>query len=150
MHKLENDKVYRHFIERSRLSGWKKFFLYGATAVLWLSGLIWVLFRFYGNNSYVEPLSMKVHGAAAMAFLLVLGSLISTHMRRGWVLKRNRVSGVIIASVCASLTITGWILYYLATENVRNAVSLIHWIVGLALPLIIYLHILAWRWEQNR
>jgi hypothetical protein len=157
-HKIEQDKVYKHFIERTRLGELHKIFLYGATGLLWLSGLVWVLFHYFGVHqgefgevrSPLEPWSLKIHGAAAMAFLLVLGSLISGHIRRGWALKRNRLSGVIVTSTCGVLILSGWILYYLATENVRNAVSLIHWIVGLLLPLLIYLHILAWRWEQKR
>ncbi len=97
----------------------------------------------------MEPLAMRVHGAAAMFFLVVLGSLVSVHMRRGWVLKRNRFSGVIIASVCLAQPITGWILYYVASEQLRDVVSPLHWIIGLSLPLVIVLHILAWRWEQK-
>ncbi len=142
-HKLEQDKVYKHFIERTRLGEWHKIFLYAATGLLWLSGLIAKARPSWG------PLSMKIHGAAAMGFTLVLGSLISVHIRRGWVLRRNRFSGVFLTSICALLIVTGWILYYQANETLRNAASLVHWTVGLGLPLLIYLHILAWRREQE-
>jgi hypothetical protein len=157
MHRLEQDKVYKHFIERTKLGELQKIFLYSATGLLWLSGLVWVLFHYFGgrqgdfgNVSSVEPMSLKIHGAAAIFFTLVLGSLIPVHLRRSWVLKRNQPSGVFITTVCGVLIVTGWILYYLATERTRNAVSLIHWTIGLALPLIIYLHILAWKLEQKR
>lgn len=157
-HLLEQDKIYKHFIERTRLGEWHKIFLYGATGILWLSGLVWVLFHYFGVRSGefgevrspMESLSLKTHGAGAMAFMLVFGSLISVHIRRGWVLKRNRLSGFLLTTTCGLLVTTGWILYYLATERVRNVVSLFHWILGLGLPALIYLHILAWRWEQNR
>jgi hypothetical protein len=157
-HKLEQDKVYRHFIERTRLGSLHKLFLYGSVGALWLSGLIWLLFHYFGRHQGdfgdmplpIEPLMLKIHGAFAMAILLVLGALASAHIRRGWVLKRNRPSGVVITSACAALAISGWMLYYVANEQARNFVSAAHWIVGLALPLIIVLHILMWKWEQNR
>ena len=157
-HKLEEDKVYKHFIERTRLGGVHKLSLYGSTAILWLSGLVWILFHFFGVHpggfgevrSPVEPISLKIHGAAAIIFISVLGSLISTHIRRGWALKRNRPSGVLITTICGFLVGSGWALYYLGSERARNAASLAHWILGLTLPVIIYLHILAWKWEQNR
>ena len=158
VHKLEEDKVYRHFIERTRLGSLHKFFLYSATGLLWLTGLIWLLFHYYGHHqgdfgdmpTPIEPLMMKIHGAAAMGILLVVGALVSAHIRRGWALKRNRLSGVIITAVFALLMVSGWILYYVGGEQVRNVTSVLHWVVGLALPLIIVLHILMWRWEQNR
>jgi hypothetical protein len=157
MHRLEQDKIYKHFIERTRLGAWHKLFLYGATGLLWLSGLTWILFHYFGihpgefglERSPFENLSLKVHGAAAMGFMLVIGSLIPIHLRRGWVLKRNRLSGAILTLGCGVLILTGWALYYLAIEKVRNAVGLFHWILGLLLPLIILYHILAWRDEGS-
>jgi hypothetical protein len=158
VHQIEQDKVYRHFIERTRLGEMHKFFLYSSVGLLWLSGLIWLLFHYFGVHqgdfgdlrSPIEPLVLKIHGGVAMMFLLVLGSLISNHIRRGWVLKRNRLSGVIISSTCAVLTISGWMLYYVGNEHVRDLTGVAHWIVGLAMPLLIWLHILAWKREQAR
>jgi len=158
VHKLEQDKVYRHFIERTRLGGLHKFFLYGGVSLLWLTGLIWLLFHYFGvhqndvggTNSPIEPLMMKIHGAAAMGILLVIGALVSAHIRRGWALKRNRLSGVIITSTFGLLTVSGWALYYVGDERARNVVSIAHWVVGLALPLIVVFHILMWKWEQSR
>ena len=157
MHRLEQDKIYKHFIERTRIGNLHRWILYLTTGVIWLSGLIWILFHYFGVHhtdageihSSMEPLAMKIHGAAAMAFMIVIGSLIPVHVRRGLALKRNLFSGIFLIANCAVLIMTGWVLYYLGTEQIRNVVSLIHWILGLALPLLIYLHILAWKREQS-
>ena len=150
VHKLEEDKVYRHFIERTRLGHWQKFFLYSSVALLWFSGAIWVGVHYLNVPAPLGPLMMKIHGAAAMAALLVLGALISAHIRRGWALRRNRLSGTLVTGAFGFLVATGWILYYVAGERLRDAVSVAHWALGLALPFVIYLHILMWKWEQNR
>jgi hypothetical protein len=156
-HKHERE-VQRQFVERTRLGSVHKFFLYGSVGMLWLTGLIWILFHYFGRRQGdfgdmpmpIEPLMMKIHGAAAMLILLAVGAMSSAHIRRGWVLNRNRPSGALVTSVCAILLVTGWMLYYVASERSRDFVSAAHWIIGLALPLLIYVHILLWKWEQNR
>ena len=157
MHRLVPNKVYRHFIERTRLGGLHKALLYGAVALLWLSGCAWLLFHDVltakgadAGISPMEPLAMKIHGAATMAFIAVFGSLVPMHLRRGWVLRLNRPSGVLITTACLLLMITGWALYYLAGESTRAVVSVVHWVLGLALPLVVVLHILAGRRKLRR
>jgi hypothetical protein len=42
--------------------------------------------------------------------------------------------------VFAALIVSGYLLYYAGDEGLRDKVSLIHWIVGLAVVLVYLLH----------
>ena len=86
---------------------------------------------------------MRVHGISAAAFLIGFGTVLPGHVRRAWSAARNRVTGVIFFSVMLTLTVTGYLLYYVGDEAIRAAMSLVHWVVGLALPLLAVLHV--WR-----
>jgi hypothetical protein len=65
---------------------------YSVAALLFLSGATWVFFEWltehgdHGENSFgqFKSWSLKLHGAGAMAFLVSLGILIPTHIKRAW------------------------------------------------------------------
>lgn len=149
MHRLVSNKVYLHFVERTRLGRLHQGLLYGAVGLLWLTGAIWLIFHYllqgadWGATSSVEPSTMKIHGAAAMVFLAVFGSLVPLHLRRGWVLRLNRPSGIAITAVCLLMAASGWALYYAGGENARAVVSAAHWILGLLFPVVIIAHVMA-------
>ncbi|MBB5202196.1 DUF4405 domain-containing protein [Glaciimonas immobilis] len=89
----------------------------------------------------IEPWTMKLHGAAAMAALFFIGSLLNSHIRRANKAQRNRYSGWTMLALLALLTISGYALYYLASESTRPAWSIGHWTLGLAFPIMLILHI---------
>ena len=72
---------------------------------------------------------------------LLIGSLFHLHMRRAHRAKRNRASGWSMISVMACLIFSGYALYYLANENTHVIWSTVHWAIGLALPVLLVLHI---------
>ncbi len=131
-------------LKKRVLSFIEKRWLYGITAILWLTGTIWFVLHSltpegeYG--SFTQSMLLRIHGIAAMAFLFVLG-IIFHHIPPGWKNKNQRISGVPLLSICVILTLTGWGLYYLGQENWRSAASLIHSALGIVLPLIILAHI---------
>jgi len=84
---------------------------------------------------------MKIHGAAAMAFLMVFGTLLFHHVPAGWEQQRQRPSGSFLLSISSILILTGWGLYYVGAEGLRHDISLVHSILGVVLPLLIFLHI---------
>jgi len=86
---------------------------------------------------------LRVHGAAAMVFLVMLGSLLRGHVRGGWKLHRNRFTGAVLIAFNAALVLTGYGLYYFAGEELRPQLSRLHWLAGVATPVIILWHI--WR-----
>jgi hypothetical protein len=47
------------------------------------------------------------------------------------------------------LTVTGYLLYYAGGEETRPVISLVHWVVGLAVPALLTWHVLSGR-SQTR
>jgi hypothetical protein len=89
--------------------------------------------------------AMKVHGAGAIAILVLIGMLLSSHVRLAWRARRNRANGSIFLSVFAVLIVTGYGLYYAGGERLRMWSSWIHLAVGLALPVFLMIHIFLGR-----
>lgn len=137
-----------------RLQTW----LYGTFAVLFASGLAWWLLHRFGRtegdsdlqSSPLEPWLLKLHGAAAMVSLIVLGTLIPLHMRRGWRARRNRGSGGGMVALCLGLILTGYALYYAGGEGFRALASTVHITLGLAFPTAIVWHIVRGRRTRQR
>ena len=95
---------------------------------------------------WLKPWMLKLHGAAAMAFLVALGILIPTHLKRAWQARRNRAYGGFFVTVIALLVLTGYGLYYFGDDRWRSAASWIHLILGFTAPALLGLHI----WQGRR
>ena len=114
--------------------------LYGVFALLFFSGAAWA----YWNDLVSSPgdfemsakaWAMKIHGAAAMAILVLIGMLLTGHVRFAWRARRNRGKRVAFPERVRFLTVTGYGLYYAGGERLRAWTSWIHLAVGLALPI---------------
>ena len=123
--------------------------LHGCCAVLFLSGALWLIAHWwmalpgeFGDTPHpLEHWSLQLHGAAAMVFLIILGSLVRGHVPVGWRMQRSRPSGVTLLVASAVLIASGWGLYYVGDETVRGWVAGVHEWIGLAGPLLVALHI---------
>ncbi len=139
-----------------RLSRRHERWVYGIGGLLFLSGVGWLIAHYFlakpdafGNSFHPsEPWWLRLHGAAAMGFLLVLGSLFPRHLVPAWRVRRNFRSGLGVIGVMALLIATGYGLYYAAGEQSRPWISAIHWIIGLLAALIVPWH--AWRGKRTR
>ena len=136
--------------EKVRLNPAHRRFLYLTFGMLWLSGVLWLVAEWFKEldlgptRTPLQSQSMKIHGVAMLVYVSMLGTLW-THVRRGFALRASRLSGSVVIAVNVVLTVSGWILYYLANDTVRQWSSLVHWTLGLAvLPLLIG-HILLGR-----
>jgi len=124
-----------------------KSLFYGVFTVLFLTGLAWFLLK----NNETETITtlkfwlIKIHGAAAMLALLVLGWMIPTHIQLGWQRKKNAGTGSVMITACIILVVTGYGLYYFGGESIRNTTSLIHSVVGCLVPVL-----LGWHIRQGR
>ena len=92
-------------------------------------------------SSAAASLVMKVHGAAAMLTLVLLGALLAQHVPAGWTANKNRKSGAILLGAMAWLALTGYLLYYAGGESLRWYAAQSHLWVGIAACAIVALHI---------
>jgi MFS family permease len=133
-----------------RLKRLQKYFLYAVLALLLLSGAAWAYWNYLAASTgdfeiSAKTWAMKIHGAAAMAVLVLIGMLLSAHVKFAWRARRNRANGAFFLGVFAVLTITGYGLYYAGGEQLRAAASWIHLVLGLALPILLLVHIFLGR-----
>jgi hypothetical protein len=130
-----------------RLKRALRLLLYAVLAVLFLSGAAWAWFNYFAVapnefGSIAKSLAMKIHGAGAMAILVLIGMLLTAHVRFAWRAGRNRANGSVFLSAVAVLAITGYGLYYVGGERLRVWTSWIHLAAGLVLPVLLLIHIL--------
>ncbi len=144
-------------IESVRLSPLHQGAVYGATATLAVSGIIWLVLHYflaapgkYGPQIHpLEPWMLRLHGAAAMAGLVIYGSLLPVHIRRAWSARRNIALGIGLAAFMLLLTVTGYLLYYAGDQNTRPVISAAHWLLGLAVPVLLVWHIVSGRMQTR-
>ena len=133
-----------------RLKRLQRYFLYAVLALLFLSGVAWAYWNYLAASpgdfeTGAKTWAMKIHGAAAMAILVLIGMLLTGHVRFAWRARRNRANGSVFLSAFAVLTITGYGLYYAGGERLRAWTSWIHLAVGLVLPILLLIHIFLGR-----
>jgi hypothetical protein len=140
----------RRGLQLSRRHRWS---LYFTGLALLFSGLAWAwLHRLDEAGTAgagwhkLKPWLMKVHGFAALGFVLLLGTLLAVHVRHSWHARRNRANGAFFLSSVALLTFTGYMLYYLGDEKLRDLCSDVHFWLGAVTPLLLIWHI----WSGHR
>ncbi len=125
--------------------------------VLALSGAAWLAIGWLGAGAqpaapagWWRPFSLQLHGAAAMAALLVLGALVPLHVLPSWRSQRNRASGLALCTVMAVLIVSAYGLYYSGDDRWRAALSGVHSWLGLAAPLLIAVRLASWLGRRSR
>ena len=134
-----------------RLTSGHRQWVYWTAAALFASGALWLVFHYFLQaqgefGPAPHPLEhwwLRLHGAAAMLALLVVGSLLPIHVRRGWHQRRNLPLGIALSSAVLLLTLSGYALYYFGGEEARPWISVFHWGIGIASPLALVWHIAA-------
>lgn len=142
----------RNSITLSRRHEW---FAYLVSFAVFGTGAAWAFFHFFaqppnefGVASPAESWLLKAHGAAAMATLLLLGTLLPLHVKFAWRAGRNLRSGLTLLSIFGFLVLTGYGLYYVGGERLRALTSTAHLWVGLALPVLLGIHV--WWGKRTR
>lgn len=120
---------------------------YACGAVLTASGLVWLAVHYAAPpEARGSALALEVHGAAAMAVLFLAGAVAALHVPGAWRERKNRNSGIAVVSWVVLLAVTGFLLYYAGDDSVRETAGVVHWVSGLAAPLLVWLHgSLGWR-----
>ena len=139
----------RRGLQLSRRHRWS---IYIIGLALLITGLAWAwLHRLdeAGNAGgpwrEFKPGLMKIHGFAALGFVLLLGTLLPVHVRHSWHARRNRANGAFFLSSVSILILTGYALYYLGDEKLRALCSDVHFWLGAAIPLLLIWHIWSGR-----
>lgn len=108
--------------------------LYIAAAVVFATGCAWLL------TEQRRTLYLEIHGGATMALLVLIGAVFALHAPAAWREGKNRWSGILVAAVLVTLALTGYLLYYLGDDHARHVASVVHWVVGVAMPVFLALH----------
>lgn len=93
-----------------------------------------------GLPSPWEPMLMRVHGAAMLLMLWLVGRISGTHAQRGWRLRLRRRGGLWMLACVAALTLSGYLLFYWVPEDWRDGVGLVHGAIGLVWALSLLWH----------
>jgi hypothetical protein len=137
-----------------RLSRRHEWFAYAVGAAVFTTGAAWAWLHYWGaspnefGTSPTESWMLKAHGAAAMAVLVLLGTLLPMHVKFAWRAGRNLRTGLSLFGLFGFLVLTGYGLYYVGGERLRSWTSAAHLWVGLALPPLMALHV--WRGKKTR
>lgn len=140
-------------LKSAKLAKWQIRLVVSGGLALWASGALWLWLHYFGQTkgefgpetNPLEPWMMRIHGAAMIAALIALGSLLVVHVWRGWLYRAHRVHGAILLSLVALLTVSGYLLYYASDEWGRPQISIVHWIIGLVMPAAFTWHYIAGR-----
>jgi hypothetical protein len=119
-----------------------------ALLLLWLSGTAWITihYLFPAHTDFgpapnpMEPMLMKIHGAVGVFAVALLGWIAARHVADNWPRSRNRVSGIAVLSAYILLVLSGYALYYLLQDDVREQVGELHEVLGVVSAAIALTH----------
>ena len=125
-----------------KLSPTHKYLTYIGFIMVALSGAVWSLLHDALASQARDLMHnlLVIHGASAFISLMILGALMPQHIRLAWHVKRNRISGGLMAIIALVIVVTGFGLYY-SNEDWREPIKWTHLIVGLVSIAALVLHI---------
>jgi len=137
----------------TRLPKWHEWSIYVTFGLLVASGIAWLVLdrwvriegEFGPEHHPAEHVMLIAHGAAAYALLIAAGALIPIHVKVGWSIRRNLLSGTSLGVTLALLSLSALGLYYLSGEGARAWTSIAHWVIGLAAVPLLLLHVMRGR-----
>ena len=137
----------------TRLPRWHEWSIYVSFGLLVVTGIAWLVLdrwvrvegEFGPEHHPAEHIMLIAHGVAAYAALIAVGALIPVHIRAGWSIGRNLVSGATVAGALLLMSVTALGLYYLSAEGLRSLASLAHWLVGIAAVPLLVIHVVNGR-----
>lgn len=132
--------------------------LYVCSILLLLSGAGWLIAHYFlhGTSDFPgaphpsEVWWLRLHGAAAMGFLIAFGAVLIQHVRSGWRQHVNRISGVVNLVVAIALALSAYGLYYISDDRARAALSVTHWVIGLIAAAALPVHVILGRRQSAK
>lgn len=127
--------------------------VYAVFAVLFVSGFSW----WFADEAQEEspapvawaeaakPVLIRIHGAAAFAFLVVLGTVLAVHAQRAWKAGVNHRTGLLLGGWFGVQAVTGYGLLYLVAAQARDWTGTVHVTLGLLAPVMLAVHVVRGR-----
>lgn len=135
-----------------KLPPWQRRGVYASTVLLTASGLLWLgvhfapaMFQDELAQATAKLWTMRIHAAAALSTLVLVGSLLPMHIPLAWRVARNRTSGSLMVGIMLTLTLTGYALWYAPEGWARQGSAWLHWGLGAGVPLVLVLHVRSGR-----
>ena len=142
----------------NRLPRWHRRAIHALTALLWLSGIAWLVFVYTlappgeetpAPHAYAGT-ALTVHGVAAQVALIAFALVGHAHLRAGWRTREQRKSGIGVGLALTLLAATGLGFYYSANESALPLLRWSHVAIGAALPALVTWHAArAWRLRRG-
>ena len=129
-----------------------------AIVLLLAGGFVTGIAVWWGQTLQMERLAapdwlrpaLVLHGWLFPAQCILFGVLLCHHIRVGWQLRANLLSGFVMEGVFLGLIVTGAGLYYAGSEEWRERLIWTHRVLGLALPLTLGIHwFMGLRWGRR-
>jgi hypothetical protein len=136
-----------------RLPRWQRRCLDLCAVATLVTGIAWLAIHYLagaGRGELPHPAEawlMRLHGLAAFAALFVLGVLAAGHVPLGWRLSGRhrwagqRLTGITLCVCAAALSLSGYLLYYFASEGSRPALGWLHAGFGVLMGGMALLHV---------
>ena len=141
-----------------RLSPRRKRALYAILGATWVTGILWLVFHYLLSiegefGAVPHPLEiwwLRLHGAGAFATLWLCGLLWAAHVRPALARPGRRRSGLLLLGMLVILAASGYLLYYAGDDRWRDAARWLHWLIGIALALVLGIHVMRARANRAR
>lgn len=136
---------------RHALRRWLRWLIHALMLALLVSGGLWLSVHFLawpaasrasmeGLPSPWEAPLMKLHGAAMLSMVFVVGRLSGTHVLLGWRIKKRVWDGVALLVLLGALAVSGYVLYYWVPDDWRDGLGLVHGVGGALAGLALWYH----------
>lgn len=133
----------------SRLSALAHAIVLGALVLSFISGILVWYGQTVAENTLAAPAWLHgcrvLHGVLNPLLCAIFGYLVCQHIRYGWALRANWVSGLAMEAVFLMLIISALTIYYADEGGFRSTCVWIHRIAGAALPAVLIGHWIASR-----
>jgi uncharacterized membrane protein len=91
-----------------------------------------------------------IHATLSLLMAAMIGALWSIHMRAGWRRRKNHHSGLSLLVTMVLLGLTAIGIYYFGDEQYSMLSSVAHMLIGIAIPLLLLIHIILGRRSQAK
>ncbi len=132
-----------------------RFSVYLGFGGVWLTGCVWlVLHTFFEVPDEFgiarhpwESTLLWVHGVLSIAIAYLFGWIMARHASEAWRQHKRRISGGLLTTVLAALSISGFALFFVTDSDWQLQSTRIHEILGVAVTLFGIEH---WRIVNGR